>query len=63
MFLQPNMAREEKKEFFAASRPVPNGPAPPKPKDDNSYYLDAPSTPMKPAPNFNADDYFSTPKK
>lgn len=59
------MAREEKREYFASTKPLPNGPAPAKPRDDNSYYLDAPSTPTKSftPKGYDSDDYFATPKK
>ena len=66
VFLQPNMAQEQKKEFFATTKPMPNAPAPPKPKDDNSYYADAPAAAQKlagTAVKFDPNDYFAPPKK
>uniref|UniRef100_A0A914XXB2 Uncharacterized protein n=1 Tax=Panagrolaimus superbus TaxID=310955 RepID=A0A914XXB2_9BILA len=65
VFLQPHLASEQKKQFFAASKPMPNGPSPAPTKDDNSYYLDAPLTPGKsgtPVKFDDADGYFAAPK-
>uniref|UniRef100_A0A7E4V2K5 Protein-tyrosine-phosphatase n=1 Tax=Panagrellus redivivus TaxID=6233 RepID=A0A7E4V2K5_PANRE len=60
VFLQPNMARDEKQEYYASPKPTVSAPAIPCQKEDISQYVDAPT---KPVEKFYDDDYFLPSKK